>query len=282
MLGKLGELLNKDVGAIVKDAGKVLNTDVGTLAKGAGKVLNADLGDLMRNTNGALEDSGQAAEAEPAATAAAATTTAEKPVTKAVEPAAKAPPAKPAPAPQPVAPPAAETTIATPAFDPDATLKLGSPAHDDTSTLVLAPAADDSSLPQLADELVSRQRRAMPKGTSLLELLPHAAGEFSRPHATPTGELTSDPVTALYGAGGGVVIAVKLVQCWDADEASERLTEVKNQSGKNYRMGPDKTWILGETLQGLVFSWTRDCYSFTATSPKGVTPLAKFLLGFPY
>jgi hypothetical protein len=277
VLGKLGELLNKDVGAIVKDAGKVLNTDVGTLAKGAGKVLNADLGELMRNTPNVADP---AAEGDTSATTAPVTEkAAAKPAP--VEVAAKAPAAKPAP--EPVAPSvAAETTVATPAFDPDATLKLGSPAHDDTATLVLAPAADDSSLPQLAEELVARDRRAMPTGTSLLELLPHVAGEFSRPHATPTGELTSDPVTALYGAGGGVVIAVRLVQCWDADEAGERLTEIKNQSGKNYRMGPDKTWILGETLQGLVFSWTRDCYSFTATSPKGVTPLAKFLLGFPY
>jgi len=273
VLGKLGELLNKDVGAIVKDAGKVLNTDVGTLAKGAGKVLNADLGELMRNSPNA---------AEPAVETEASATTAPPAEKATARPVPVDAPVKVA-APQPVAPPvAAETTVATPAFDPDATLKLGAPAHDDTATLVLAPAADDSSLPQLAEELVARDRRAMPKGTSLLELLPHAAGEFSRPHATPTGELTSDPVTALYGAGGGVVIAVKLVQCWDADEAGERLTEVKNQSGKNYRMGPDKTWILGETLQGLVFSWTRDCYSFTATSPKGVTPLAKFLLGFPY
>ncbi|MBL8522986.1 MAG: hypothetical protein JNN20_04800 [Betaproteobacteria bacterium] len=275
MLGKLGELLNKDVGAIVKDAGKVLNTDVGTLAKGAGKVLNADLGDLVRSTPVPAESVQGETKTGP-----------EKDVTPREAKASAAPAAKPvtpAPPPPPAAPtPAEPPAPAAAAFDPDATLKLGSPAHDDTSTLVLAPAADDSSLPQLADELVSRQRRAMPKGTSLLELLPHTAAEFSRPHATPAGELTSDPVTALYGAGGGVVIAVKLVQCWDADEAGERLTEVKNQSGKNYRMAPDKTWILGETLQGLVFSWTRDCYSFTATSPKGVAPLAKFLLGFPY
>ncbi len=275
MLGKLGELLNKDVGALVKDAGKVLNTDVGTLAKGAGKVLNTDLGDLLRS-DATADTAGQAAEAA-----------ADPPVPAIAKPAAAppapAPPPTPVPAPAAPVPPAAAATVAPAAdFDPDATLKLGSPADHDTSTVLLAPLADDSALPVLADELVSRQRRAMPKGTSLLELLPYDAGEFSRPHARPTGELTSDPVTALYGAGGGVMVAMKLVQCWDADEAGERLQEVKVQAGKSYRMAPDKTWILAETLQGLVFSWTRDCYSFTATSPKGATPLAKFLLGFPY
>lgn len=272
MFGKLGELLNKDVGALVKDAGKVLNTDVGTIAKGAGKVLNTDLGDLLRS------DAADETAAQPVAQKVA-----EPPVTATVKEAAVPPPTTPAPVSAPAAAAApVEPAAAAANFDPDATLKLGSPADHDASTVLLAPLADDSALPTLADELVSRQRRAMPKGTSLLELLPYDAGEFSRPHARPSGELTSDPVTALYGAGGGVMVAMKLVQCWDADEAGERLQEVKVQAGKSYRMAPDKSWILAETLQGLVFSWTRDCYSFTATSPKGVTPLAKFLLGFPY
>ena len=31
--GKLGEVLNKDIGALVKDAGKVLNADIGDLVR---------------------------------------------------------------------------------------------------------------------------------------------------------------------------------------------------------------------------------------------------------
>ncbi len=210
MFGKLGELLNKDVGALVKDAGKVLNTDVGTLAKGAGKVLNTDLGDLLRS-DATADTAGQPAEAaaDPPMPAVA------KP---AVAPPSPTPP--PTPVPAPAAPAAAATAVPAADFDPDATLKLGSPADHDTSTVLLAPLADDSALPVLADELVSRQRRAMPKGTSLLELLPYDAGEFSRPHARPTGELTSDPVTALYGAGGGVMVAMKLVQCYASASTS--------------------------------------------------------------
>ena len=167
-----------------------------------------------------------------------------------------------------------------PHYDPDATLKLG---PDTESTLVLAPAGAEapSTLPQLGDDLLSRHQRKMPEGTSLLQLLPHSAGEFERPHATPTGELTSDPVSAMYSVSGHPV-AVRLVQCWDEDEARDRLNEVKVQSGKNCRMGDDGSWILGETLQGLVFAWTRGNYSFTAIAPKGEISMVRFLKAFPY
>ena len=121
----------------------------------------------------------------------------------------------------------------------------------------------------------------MPTGTSLLQLLPHSAGEFERPHATPVGELTSDPVLAMYSISGHPV-AVRLVQCWDEDEARDRLKEIKIQAGSNFRMGNDGTWILGETLQGLVFAWTRGNYSFTATAPKGEVSMVRFLFAFPY
>ena len=274
MLGKLGEFLNKDVGALVKDAGKVLNTDMGSLAKGAGKVLNSDLGELLRDP---VADQGNAtAEAADGATTAAKAPT-------------ELPPAVPRSAPVPRAAAQATATPAPPAparsaapptgFDPDATLKLG-PGSD--ATVAMSPGGDTvSALPQLADNLVSRHRRPMPSGTSLLVLLPHSAGEFERSHATPIGELTSDPVTATYSVSGHPV-ALRLVQCWDEDEARDRLNEVRVQAGKNFRMAEDKSWILGETLQGLVFAWTRGNYAFTATAPKGEISMVRFLFAFPY
>ena len=265
MLGKLGALLNKDVGTLVKDAGKMLNTDVGTLAKGAGKILNADLGTLLRDAEPGASD----AAVPPANNIAAA----EIPVSgqPVVEPMAVAAMVTPASPPQ----------SATPAgFDPDATLKLA-PGSD--ATLVLAPGGEDKSpaLPQLSDDLVLRQQRQVPAGTSLLLLLPHSAGEFERPHATPSGELTSDPVSAMYSVTGHPV-AVRLVQCWDAEEARDHLDEIKVQTGRNFRMGDDRSWILGQTLQGLVFAWTRGNYLFTATAPKGEISMVRFLKAFPY
>lgn len=276
MLGKLGELLNKDVGTLVKDAGKVLNTDVGTLAKGAGKVLNTDLGTLLREDEAGAGDTGDDAG-----------DSGRTPAAKQPPATASAPAAAQAAAPAHIAAQAAPTSAgpatarAQPAdFDPEATLKLG-PGSE--ATLRLAPGGGESpsALPPISDDLVSRRQRKMPAGTSLLQLLPHSAGEFERPHATPTGELTSDPVSAMYSVSGHP-IAVRLVQCWDEEEARDRLNEVKLQAGKNYRMAEDKSWILGETLQGLVFAWTRGNYSFTATAPKGEISMVRFLKAFPY
>lgn len=273
MLGKLGNLLNRDVGALVKDAGKVLNTDVGTLAKGAGRVLNADLGDLLRSP-------------PPPPVEVAASV----PVGDLVGPDAPG---------KVLSPPAVGVQAAAPpvvaAFNPDATLQLrpSVPASvgenfNPDATLQLRPAdrasagaAEIHTVPALADALVARGDRQAPQGTSLVNLLPYDAGEFARPHATPAGELTSDPVSAIY-RGGGDTIAVKLVQCWDADEAREHLEDLKALAGAAVRVGTDGSWVLGQTNQGTVFAWNRDTYAFTATSPKGPAPLAKFLSVFPY
>jgi len=286
VLGKLGQLLNKDVGALVKDAGKVLNSDVGTLAKGAGKVLNADLGDLLRESappDQAIESSS----AKPAGAPAA-----EVPAEPKSRPARTVPVAADTPAPAKIveasAPAPAFDPDATQKFDPDATQKFAPDATQkldpkDEATVVMAAGGGkpEASLPQLADSLTSRHTRPMPTGTSLLVLLPHSAGEFVRPHATPVGELTSDPVMAMYSVSGHPV-ALRLVQCWDEEEARDRLNDVKRQAGDNFRMGADRSWIMGETLQGLMFAWTRGNYSYTATAPKGEITMVRFLFAFPY
>lgn len=286
MLGKLGDFLNKDMSTLVKDAGKVLNTDVGALAKGAGKVLNSDVGDLLRDSKAGPKTGEDVAlplpltahvESAPKIPASAP----ERSITRTPPPAraTTAPPVTSSPA--ATAPTNAEAASAAP-FNADATLKLA-PGGGHEATTVMAPGGGTSSpaLSQLADDLVARHTRKMPAGTSLLELLPHVCGEFERPKSTPVGELTSDPVTAMYGVTGHPV-ALRLVQCWDEEEAREHLGDVKKQAGKNFRMGEDKSWIVGETLQGLMFAWTRGNYSFTATAPKGEISMVRFLKAFPY
>ena len=286
MLGKLGEFLNKDMGTLVKDAGKVLNTDVGTLAKGAGKVLNSDVGDLLRDSKTGPTAGEVFAPLEPATAHAepvsgVPATAAERSVTRTPPPSRAAPAPTVPSSPAATAPTNEEAASAAP-FNADATLKLA-PGGGHEATTVMAPGGGTavSALPQLADDLVARHSRKMPAGTSLLELLPHVCGEFERPKSTPVGELTSDPVTAMYGVTGHPV-ALRLVQCWDEEEAREHLGDVKKQAGKNFRMGEDKSWILGETLQGLMFAWTRGNYSFTATAPKGEISMVRFLKAFPY
>jgi hypothetical protein len=260
VLGKLGQVLNMDVG-------KVLKTDVGDIVKGAGKVLNADLGNLLRDK----PDAGTAASAETR-----------------VPPA----PVKPKPVVESL-PELATASKPEPAFDPDATLQLrvspllmpktavapAEPAGALPPGMTIAP--NPAPAPLLNDETVTRSRRPAPQGTSLVTLLPHQVGDFQRPHARPSGELTSDPATAIYGAGGETV-ELKLVMCWDEEEAQERLGEIQSRTADNMRVAADRSWVLGQTPQGVVFAWTRGTYAFTASSPRGLGPLTRFLWAFPY
>ena len=231
MLGKLGDLLNKDVGSIVKDAGKVLNADVGDIVKGAGKVLSTDVKDLVRDKPAEAGNSQDAAKRSAEARAAAIAAAAGKPVGTIA-------PVRPAPvsAAQSEADAlASDKTMALPRFDPDATLQLNTPPlagyepqqsapspaaelpRSAASVLAPSPAAPitgvaanaAAAVPILNDETTQRHRRAMPSGTSLAQLLPHAVGDFTRPQSMPSGEIASDTVSANYGAGGETVV-VKL------------------------------------------------------------------------
>lgn len=278
-LGKLGAFLNRDLGALAKDAGKVLNTDLGTIAKGAGRVLQADLGDLLRDTPAPDKSAN-----EPAVAAAL----------------SDAPPAKRvAPAPLNVAP------KAVPAFDPDATQKMERASTtavpfdpDSTQKMEQASAAGEPIIAngtanrqstiaptvettKFSKELLLRTQRAAPEGSEIIVLLPYSVGDFERPHATPSGNLTNDPVNAVYSVRGESVL-VQLALSWDADEARQLVDEVSAIIGQAARFSPDRTWVFGPTAQGVVFAWTRDCYFFSATSPKGSPALARFLSAYPY
>ncbi|MBL8521295.1 MAG: hypothetical protein JNK75_11555 [Betaproteobacteria bacterium] len=307
MLGKLGDLLNKDVGSIVKDAGKVLNADVGDIVKGAGKVLSTDVKDLVKDKPAATEDAQEAARRAAEAKAAAIAAAAGKAI------ASQAPSARPAPVAKPADALAGDKTMALPKFDPDATLQLNSPplagyappepaapaqaapapaaAEPPRSTSPLAPPPAaavpgvavnaSAAVPILNDETTHRKRRPMPQGTSLAQLLPHEVGDFSRPQSMPSGEIASDTVSTNYG-GGGETVVVRLALCWDADEAREPLERLVRDAGERVRIAPDRSWVLAETPQGVTFAWTREAYSYSATAAKGLGPLTRFLWAFPY
>ena len=282
-LGKLGAFLNKDLGALAKEAGKVLNTDLGTIAKSAGRVLQADLGDLLRDIPAADKSTAERVDEQSAA----------------IPPAESAPPAKRvAPFPPNVAP------TAVPAFDPDATQKMVRVQtaevafNPDSTQKMQAPvgiepkfASDigtEKSAPtpppeptKFNKELLLRAKRTVPEGNEIKVLLPYCVGEFERPRATPSGNLTNDPVNAVYSAHGESIL-VQLAQSWDADEARELVDEVSAAIGQVARASPDRSWVIGPTTQGVIFAWTRDCYFFCATSPKGAPALARFLTAFPH
>ena len=268
VMGKLGAFLNKDMGAIVKDAGKVLNADLGTLAKGAGRVLKTDLGELLRD------------KPETGETVAA-------PIAKQVSPVATTP----APTFDPDVtqklerPPAAPVVAA--AFDPDITQKMDFSLVAVSASPTTIPKAGESTSPDSTgaftfnEELLRRVARDMPGGTGVKVLLPYSVGGFDRPHSTPSGELTNDPVNALYACRGETLM-VQLALCWDSDEAAQLVAAVIAKVGAAPRAAPDRTWVIGPTPQGLVYAWTRDCYFFCATSPKGAATLERFLSAFPF
>ena len=47
------------------------------------------------------------------------------------------------------------------------------------------------------------------------------------------------------------------------------------------RLAPDRSWVLAETAQGVTFAWTREAYSFSATSAKGLGAADALLWAFP-
>ena len=263
------------MGALVKDAGKLLTADVGTLAKGAGRVLQSDLGELLRDAP-----------------------VAEKPAIKVADVVDAVPESPPKPVPQTPAPKA-------PAFDPDVTQKMDQSSavpfdpdvtqKMDMTNVVSAPAAPiiamarvDDSASTLATEiakfnleLLLRTQRVVPTGNEVIVLLPYDVGEFERPHATPSGVLTNDPVNAVY-AGRGESVQVQLALCWDNDEALQRVDEMLGKIGQAARTTSDRTWVMGPTTQGVAFAWTRGGYYFCATSTKGINALSRFLSAYPF
>jgi hypothetical protein len=262
-MSKIANLLNKDVGAlatkvlkadvgdIVRGAGRALNTDVGTIAKGAKDVLTYDLGDLFVE-----------GEQQPAVDR---ETLADAPAnTKPVEPAAATP-----------------TPATTAAFKPVPKAS----ADTNAGTAVEASKPASSALPELpkarlTEALVTRGTRAAPEGTSLTVLLPVNVGPYERSRATAMGEIASDPVAVTY-SGNGEAVSVICTSCWDADEAREFLTRGKIKL-ENNRGSDAHGWVAGIDSRGVVFTWVRGNYFYEITSPRGVSPIARFLEVFPY
>ena len=274
-LGKLGAFLNKDMGALVKDAGKLLTADVGSLAKGAGRVLQSDLGELLRDapqTEKLAINVADVVDAVPESPP--------KPVPQVATPKA--------PAFDPDVTQKMDQSSAAP-FDPDVTQKMGvtNAVSAEAAPAVAVVRVDDSTAALATEiakfnlELLLRTQRVVPTGNEVIVLLPYDVGEFERPHATPSGVLTNDPVNAVY-AGRGESVQVQLALCWDDDEALQRVDEMLGKIGQAARTTSDRSWVMGPTTQGVAFAWTRGGYYFCATSTKGINALSRFLSAYPF
>lgn len=258
---KLVDLLNKDVGSLaakvlkadvgnmVKGAGRALNTDVGTIAKGAGKVLSYDLGELF------------AADAKPEGVNAESIAPTSETATNAVMPA---------------------TQIETPNTNALNSVSVANAPTTSTPTASENDVNGNSTIPRakLTEVLVNRQQHAMPTGSALLTLMPLTIGAFARPSQAAVGDIASDPVSVTYSSNVEA-LSLSLDACWDSDESIEKLNR-RRAALENARSGADNTWVAGVNSQGIVFIWRREQYCFEIVSPRGVSPVARFLADFPY
>ncbi|MFO0326028.1 MAG: hypothetical protein ACK50D_13645 [Burkholderiales bacterium] len=247
---KIVDILNADVGEV---ATKVLKADVGDIVKGAGKVLTTDVGTIAKGTSKVLSydladlfsDEKQDADA-----------------------------AAPKPAGTYPTPPAPGTTPA-PNNEPP-------PPGSTASFTAVKPAATPGELPKmrLTEALVMRQSRPAPAQAELTILLPLAIGAYERALGSAHGDIASDPVSVMY-SGNGEAVSVTVTPFWESDEAQAALAKSKNAL-ENSRGSVEQSWIAGIDSRGVVFMWTRDTYCFEITSPRGVSPVARFLEVFPY
>jgi hypothetical protein len=241
-MSKLGDILNKDVGTIAKGAGKVLSNDLGELLTENGAQPKAD-------EAAALVDNIRGTETQPNS---ALGHSSAQPKDGLAAAAPSAPSAEP-----------------------------GS-----TGTFIPVESAVQPALPtqpakaRLTEALVNRQRLAEPIGADLLLLLPLKLGNYERTRGVAQGEIASDPVNVTY-SGNGEAVSVTIVSCWDADEALEKL-ERNRAKLENSRGSHQLNWVAGIDARGVVFLWVRSNYFFEVVSPRGVSPIARFLGDFPY
>jgi hypothetical protein len=145
--------------------------------------------------------------------------------------------------------------------------------------VVTAPATEQAKA-RLTEALVNRLRLSEPTGTDLLNLLPLQIGNYEREKGFAHGDIASDPVNVTY-SGNGEAVSVTIVSCWDADEALEKLERNRTKL-ENSRGSHELNWVAGIDARGVVFLWVRSSFCFEVVSPRGVSPIARFLGDFPY
>ncbi len=255
-MGKLGDILKQDVGSvatkvlmadvgrIVKTAGRALNTDVGTIAKGASHVLSYDLADLFVNE---VQNS--------TAAAALAGNTPGMVQHQFTDPTCAAKDG---------------TKVATAGAPPAPSIATPSPSES------RAPPARV----KLTGALVDRNSRNMPGGVDLKVLLPTTVGAFTRLANAVNGDIASDPVSAIYSSDAEA-ITITIAVYWDADEARAQIQR-RQSALENVRGSTDPNWVVGIDNLGVIFVWTRQHVCYEIVSPRGVSPLVRFLADFPY
>ena len=141
------------------------------------------------------------------------------------------------------------------------------------------------------------EKRPMPSGLVLDELLPRQVGPYTRMSleksvqrgVIPTKvEVNAESIYAVYKVGAKEVF-VEFSVSSNLQTAQETLAlAARNTTGKFPKdtrvgsIGTEPSYLRANTKSGAFFGWTRGQYYFSASAKGGEADLDAFMQGFPY
>ena len=141
------------------------------------------------------------------------------------------------------------------------------------------------------------EKRPMPSGVSLDELLPKQVGSYTRTlleeserrGVTPSAIQVDGPsVYATYKSGAKEVF-VEFAISSDAETAQETLIPAAADTIGKFptdprlgSMGTEPSYLRLNNKSGAFYAWTRGKYYFSASAKGGVADLDAFMKSFPY
>lgn len=141
------------------------------------------------------------------------------------------------------------------------------------------------------------EKRPMPSGTNLDQLLPKQLGPYTRTKlelssnrsvAPTTIQLDSDSVYATYRDGGNEIF-VEFAVSSSAHDAQATLETAAGEVSGGFptdprlgSMGTEPSYLKVADSDGAFMAWTRGGYYFSASAKNGESALNAFMQAFPY
>jgi len=141
------------------------------------------------------------------------------------------------------------------------------------------------------------EKRPMPSGLVMDELLPKQVGPYTRMSleksehrgVVPTKiEVNADSIYAVYRVGSKEVFVEFSVSSNLATAQEALVVAARNAVGKFPKdprvgsIGTEPSYLKANTKSGAFFGWTRGQYYFSASAKGGEADLDAFMQGFPY
>ncbi len=140
------------------------------------------------------------------------------------------------------------------------------------------------------------EKRPMPSGLDLDQLLPKQVGPYTRtsielagqPNAQPVVKIDGDSLYAHYRSGG-TEIFVEFAVTSSAADAQAILDVAAGETTDRFptdprfgSMGTEPSYLKVNNESGAFFAWTRGGYYFSANANSGEADLDAFMQAFPY